>query len=264
MIDVLLYMMKSKKFLLMLVFLFLSIGFVAPMVSQAVDSPKKSVSGYSIIVRIRERIEYFFAFSADKKIEVLEKQAENRLNTAQDYAEDGNNQQVQGLLQNYLQTKEKQNTLLDKVTDTKEILETVEERTIEQQKTMEQIKTKVDEGAKQQVIQVQEKVVNQVAKRVIDVNGSEGATEFLNKVEHVWAPGTGPGGEAGVVVVGGEMRFAQGISTIDSDGGTTVEDGNSDMAPGTIPGGSGGNTVESGGVDPGTSSEGSETGVIDP
>lgn len=197
----------------MLVLLFLSIGLFTPTVSRAVDSPQKSASGYSIFTRIREKVEYFFAFSTDKKIEVLEKQAENRLNTAQDYAQDGNNQQVPGLLQNYLQTKEKQNTLLDKVTDTKGTLETVKEKTIEQQKTMEEIKTQVvDQDIKQEVVQAQEQVVNQVAKNIVNTNGTEGLSEFFQKVEHIWAPGTGSGGESGVVIEGGTMQFAPGTS----------------------------------------------------
>ena len=77
---------------------------------------------------------------------------------------------------------------------------------------MEGIKGKIDIGEQGKVIQVQEQVVNQVAKRIIDINGTEGQTEFLNEVVRVWAPGTGPGGEAGVVIVGGEMRFATGTS----------------------------------------------------
>lgn len=230
-------MIKSKKSLLILVFVFLSIGFIAPIASQAVDSPKKSVSGYSIIVRIRERVEYFFAFSANKKIEVLEKQAENRLNTAQDYAKEGDNQQVQDLLQNYLQTKEKQNTLLDKVTDTKEILETVKEKTIEQQKTMEEIKVQVvDQDIKQEVVQAQEQVVNQVAKNIVNINGTEGLTEFFQKVEHVWAPGTGPGGEAGT-------SFAPGTSGVGS-GGVIIEGGSIQFAPGTSAGGNSGADIK--------------------
>ncbi|MBU1089140.1 hypothetical protein KKA02_04675 [Patescibacteria group bacterium] len=204
--------MNIKKILLLVLF-FLSIIFFVPKTLKAVDSPKKSVSGNSIIVKIRERIEYFFAFSVDKKIEVLEKHAEKRLDTARDYAEDGDNKEVQNQLQNYLQTKEKQDNLLGK-TNENDVLGMVKERTIEQQKTMEEIKIRVvDKDIKQEVVQVQEQVVNQVAKRIIEVNGPEGQTEFFQKVEHVWAPGTGPGGgESGVVIEGGTMQFAPGTS----------------------------------------------------
>ena len=195
----------------------------------------------SIVVKIQEGVEYFFAFGVQKKVEVLEKHAEKRLVMAQGYAEEGSNERVQNLLQNYLQIKERQNNLLEK-TDDGDILGMVEERTIEQQKTMEGIKNQIDEVEIQNVIQVQERVVNQVAQRIIDVNGKDGATEFFNKVERVWAPGTGPGGVSGVVIEGGTMQFAPGTSAGGSSGsdiknviiegggssggGTTVEGGN--------------------------------------
>ena len=35
---------------------------------------------------MQEKIEYFFAFNVERKVEVLEKQAEKRLNMAQTYA----------------------------------------------------------------------------------------------------------------------------------------------------------------------------------
>lgn len=181
---------------------FCSISIFTPKSAQAVDW-----------LVVREKIQYFFAFSADKKIEVLEKQAETRLDLAQDYADIGNHSKVQDSLQDYLQAKEKQDNFLDKVVDD-HVLGVVQERTIEQQKTIEDIKTKVDQDTKQNIIQVQEQVVNQVAQRVVEVNGKEGQTEFFNKVEHVWAPGTGPGGgEAGVVYEGGaKIMFAPGTS----------------------------------------------------
>jgi len=284
--------MDIKKLLLFVLFFSLLV-FFAPKTSQAVDLQKVLTSEDSIVVKIQERIEYFFAFRVEKKVTVLEKHADKRLVLAQDYAEEGNNEKVQNMLKNYQQIKEKQNNLLGKINDG-EVLGMVAEQTIEQQKTMEKIKTKIDEGTKQQVVQVQEHVVNQVARRVIDVNGKEGATEFLNGVAHVWAPGTGPGGEAGVVyagggklifapgtgpggqsgvmIEGGEMKFAPGTSGggpsgVDiknvevktgggsGSGGTTVEGGGQNMAPGTT---SGGNTVESGGQNmaPGTTSGG--------
>lgn len=245
------------KWLLMLVLFFFSISLFIPKASRALDLQEALTSENSIVVKIQEGIEYFFAFRIENKVAVLEKQAEKRLIMAQGYAEEGDNERVQNLLQNYLQIKERQNNLLGK-TDDGDLLGEVEERTIEQQKTMEGIKTKIDKDGVQNIVQVQERVVNQVAQRVIDINGTEGQTEFFNKVEHVWAPGTGPGGEAGVVIEGGTMQFAPGTSAggssgIDiqnvviegggnSGGGTTIEGGNQNTAPGTTSGG-GGTTV---------------------
>lgn len=238
----------------------------------------------SIIVKVQEGVEYFFAFKTENKVTVLEKHAEKRLVKAQVFAEEGNNERVQNMIQNYQQIKEKQNNLLGKINDEK-VLSEVAEQVVEQQKTMEAIKTKIDEGTKQKIIQVQEQVVNQVAKQVVEVNGPEGATGLLNEVAHVWAPGTGPGGgeagvvyagggkliyapgtgpggQGGVVIEGGEMKFATGAS-MDSPGADvkTVEvktGGGSDSSGTTVES----NTVQSGGQNmaPGTTS-GGETGI---
>jgi hypothetical protein len=244
------------KRLLLLVLFFFSISFFFPKTSKALDLQSALTSENSIVVKIQEGIEYLFAFRVENKVEVLEKHAEKRLVMAQGYAEEGNNEKVQNLLENYAQIKERQKNLLDK-TDDGDVLGMVEERTVEQQKTMEGIKTKIDKDGKQGVMQIQERVVNQVAERIIEVNGKEGQTEFFNKVEHVWAPGTGPGGEAGVVIEGGTMQFAPGTSAGGSSGadiknvvieggggsdngsGTTIEGGNQNLAPGTSSGGEG-------------------------
>ena len=103
---------------------------------------------------------------------------------------------------------------------------------------MEEIKTKVDEDGKNNVVNIQEKVVNQIAQRIVEVNGPKGKTEFFNKVEHIWAPGTGPGGEAGTT-------FAPG-TTVTGNGGVVVEGGLIQFAPGTSAGGTGGTVYEGG------------------
>lgn len=265
--------MKVKSVLLLVLFFF-SFCFLTPQASKAVDLKQVLTSENSIITKIQEGVEYFFAFKTENKIKVLEKQAERRLTMAKGYADQGNDERVQSVMQSYLQIKEKENDLLGE-TDTKNVLGDVEERTIEQQKTMEEIKTKIDDNGKQGVIEVQEKVVNQVGQRVIEVNGTKGQAEFFNKVEHVWAPGTGPGGEAGVVIKGGAMEFAPGtsaggagsnIKTVEvktgggGDGGTTnvVEGGNQGTVPGTTSGGNTTtNTIDPGeGLAPGTTLEG--------
>ncbi len=280
--------MNVRKLLLLVLFFFFVCLF-APRTSQAIDLREVLTSENSVIVRIQENIEYFFAFKVENKIQVLEKHAEKRLVMAQGYAEEKNNEKVQNLLQNYLQIKERQNNLLGK-TSKDETLEAVAGRTIEQQKTMEEIKSKIEGATKQNIIQVQEQVVNQVAKQVVEVNGPEGTTKFLNEAAHVWAPGTGPGkGEAGVVYAGGgKLIYAPGTGP-GGQGGVVIEGGEMKFAPGTSEGGpagsdiktveiktgggnSGGTTVESGdpgnisagqNADPGTSSDGSKT-WIDP
>jgi hypothetical protein len=228
--------MNIKRLILLTLFFFSIVLFI-PKTSRAIDLQEILTSEDSIVVEIQEKIEYLFTFKIENKITVLEKHAEKRLVMAQGYAEEGNNEKVQKLMQDYLQIKERQNDLFGE-DDAGKVLEAVAERTIEQQKTMEEIKTKIDEDGKQQVVQVQEQVVNQVAERIVVVNGSEGQTEFFNKVEHVWAPGTGPGGgESGVVIEGGTMQFAPGTSAggpsgVDIQSVVVESRGNSDNSGG--------------------------------
>lgn len=226
--------MNIKKALIFLLFLF-TIVLVAPKTSKAFDLPEVFISENSVVTKIYEGMEYIFAFKLENKVSVLEKHAEKRLVAAQEYAQEGNNERVQNMVESYQQIKEKQYNLLEKVNDG-EVLGTVTERTVEQQKMMEEIKIKVNEDTKQNVIQIQEQVVNQVAKHVIEVNGTEGATEFLNEVVHVWAPGTEPpagsnGGEAGVVYSGGgKLIYAEGTGP--GEGGIVIEGGKLKFATG--------------------------------
>lgn len=235
-------MMKIKKLLVVLLFLF--VGLIVPRVTQAFDIREVFTSGDSVVVKIRERIEYFFANNLGKKVEVLERQADRRLETARNKVESGDDKNVPNLLQNYLQIKDRQNDLLDDVDE--EVIGKVEERTLGQQMIMEGMKDKIDEGTTREMIQVQEQVVNQVAQRVVEVNGKEGQTEFFEKVENVWAPGTGPGGPApGVVYEGGaRIIFAPGTSA-GGESGVTYEGGaGQQYAPGTSAGGSGGADIK--------------------
>jgi hypothetical protein len=263
--------MSIKKLLLLTIFFF-SVSLFVPNVSKAASLQEALTSENSIIVKIQEGFQYFFTVGVGNKVKVLEKHAERRLAMAQNYAEKGNGERVQNLMQSYLQIKERQGNLLDK-NDDKDVLDEVGDRTIEQQKAMEEIKNIIiDDMGKQGVIDVQEQVVNQVAQNIIEINGQEGATEFLNKVEHVWAPGTGQGGEAGVVYEGGsKLMFAPGTSA----GGSAVNDiktvevktggfpnqdvpvnnSGSNWAPGTSQGGTSVNSISPGGVDSGTTSD---------
>jgi len=232
-----------KKIRLSFMMLFLIVGLTVPKTTHAFDIRDVFTMGNSIVVNIQEKVEYLFTFGVDKKVEVLEKQAERKLETAQNNVKNGDDSKVPNLLQNYLQIKNRQNDLLDDADEG--VMEKVEDRTLGQQIVMEGMKGKIDEDTKQEMIQVQEQVVNQVAQRVVEVNGKEGQTEFLNKVEHVWAPGTGPGGEAGVIIEGGTMRFAPGTSS-GGESGVKYEGGTGQqLAPGTTSGGNSGADIKS-------------------
>lgn len=202
-----------------LVFVLLLFVVFKPSSSYAVDFKEMFTSGDSMIVRIVEGVEYIFTFTAEKKVEVLEKHAERKLETAKQYAQKGQEEKVQSMMLRYEKIKERLGKIVEKNIDG-DVLGSVEERLINQQTTIEEIKGMVGTSVKNEIVQVQEKVVNDTAKWVVEVNGPEGQTEFFQKVEHVWAPGTGPGGEAGVVVEGGEMKFAPGTE----QGGPSEQD----------------------------------------
>src|SRR4030066_1527882 len=106
--------MNIKRALLLALFFFF-ICLLNPKPSKAIDLREVLTSESSIIVKIQEGIEYFFAFKVENKITVLEKHAEKRLVMAQGYADQGNNERMQNLLQNYLQIKERQNDLLGEI-----------------------------------------------------------------------------------------------------------------------------------------------------
>jgi len=76
-------LLTTKDILLLF---FFSISYFTPKTSNAVNLREILTSEGSIIVKMQEKIEYFFAFNVERKVEVLEKQAEKRLNMAQTYA----------------------------------------------------------------------------------------------------------------------------------------------------------------------------------
>jgi len=265
--------MNLKVFFFAILTLFLTLSL--PTTAKAISLQDIQGSGESFLLRAQEEIQYFFAFQNEKKIAVLEQHAEKRMLKAQEFAEDHQEAQAQNMLKNYLRIRTKQIDLLSDLQDG-EVLGAVADNVIQEQQTMETIKTQFSEDGKRVVMQTQEQVVNQVAQHIVVVNGPEGQTKFFQEVEHVWAPGTGPGGgEAGVVIEGGEMRWAPGTgpgggeSGVKYEGGSgtvILQDGDQNQnAPGTTAGGDSGGSQ--GGLAPGTTADGGnntvETNVID-
>lgn len=230
-------MFLKKK--LLFIFFLSTLFFLLPQKTMAANFS----SGETILTKVQEAIQYFFTFKVENKIQVLENNAEKRLTWAGEYANAGDEEKVKNMIQNYQQIKERQENLLGTVDG--EVLGAVAERTIEQQEKMEKLKVVTSDTVDNWIVDTQENVVNGVAQRIVVTNGIEGQTEFFQKVERVWAPGTGPGGEAGVVVEGGKMQFAPGTS----GGGPATSDiktvevktggGENSLAPGTTAGDSG-------------------------
>ena len=96
--------MNVRRLVIFLVFFF-SISFLFPKTSRAFDLQDSLTSENSIVTKIQEGLEYFFAFKVENKVTVLDKHAEKRLVMADGYANEGNNERVQNLIQNYLQIK---------------------------------------------------------------------------------------------------------------------------------------------------------------
>jgi len=77
-----------KRILVFVLFFFL-VGLVFPKDSKALDLQEALTSENSIITKVTEGIEYFFAFRVGNKVQVLEKFADKRLTMAQEYADTG-------------------------------------------------------------------------------------------------------------------------------------------------------------------------------
>ena len=204
--------MNVKRVVLLLFFISLILS-LRPNPSYAAGLKDSIVSSDSMIVRIIEGIEYIFTFGTENKIEVLEKHAERKLDLAKEYATESNEDKAQEMLQRYERIKNRLGKIVDKDV-TEDVLGKMEERIIIQQKTIEEIKGLVGTNVKNEIVTMQENFVNDAAQWIVEVGGAEGKTEFFEKVETVWAPGTEPGkgvsGTSGVVVEGGEMKFAPG------------------------------------------------------
>ncbi len=204
--------MNIRRIILSL-FVLLLIPLCKPNPSYAAGFEDFLTSSDSFLVKIVEGIEYAFTFGAEKRIGVLEKHAERKLELAKQYATEGDEEKVQNMLQRYERIRKRLGKIVQNNL-TGDILGEVEERIIIQQETIEEIKGMVGTTVKNEIVTMQENVVNEVAEWVVDVNGTEGQTEFFQKVEVVWAPGTEPedglSHEATVVIEGGEMKFATG------------------------------------------------------
>src|SRR3990170_5234543 len=137
---------KGLKYLIILL-IFTILTFISP--QQAHASPLGDVfsSPDSIIVKIQERIEYFFAFKREQKVLVLDKQAERRLTRAENLVKTGDANKTLSLIKNYETLKEKQGDLI-KIAPTT-VLAEVKERTIKQQARIEDIKKDMSDETKE-------------------------------------------------------------------------------------------------------------------
>jgi hypothetical protein len=209
----------------------------------------------SLLVSVGEKVQYFFAFTPSAKVKVLESQAQRRLTIAQN-----DTSKAENSIKEYRDIKDKQNTLLDKIDD--DTLKRVQEQTLEEQQTLAKIGNN-QKDIVETVRTVNATVVEGIKNVVTLKEGTTAGEAFEQKATIVYAPGTGPGGTATLVIEG--QKYAPGTSgggnagtniqnvVIQGGGGaggTTVQGDNPGYATGTSESGGGGTTVS--GNNPGT------------
>jgi len=161
-----------KSLLTFVIFTFFVIG-SSP--RQALASPPNSIfsSPDSPIMRIRERIEYFFAFNTQKKVIVLEKQAERRLTQAENLAKTKSVDQIPPLIKSYETLKERQGGL------------------IRGAPTIDLAGVKdMPENAKDVVENSQSTVIKTMIDNIRADENEEKVTEFTEGIKNVLDPGT--------------------------------------------------------------------------
>ena len=138
-------MSKFYRFLTFLTFFLVLFAFLS-FPSQAHAAPLNDIftSPDSFIVKIQERIESFFAFTTDRKIIVLEKQAERRLAQAESLVKAKDIGKVSSLIKSYETLKENQGNLIKEASTT--VPAEVKKQTVRQQARIEDIKKDLPEG----------------------------------------------------------------------------------------------------------------------
>jgi hypothetical protein len=236
-------MMKKFVFVITL-FFFIWLGLIVPRPAKAFSLQESLKPVTSLLVSVGENIQYIFAFTPTSKVKVLESQAQRRLTVAQE-----NTDRAGELISQYQDIKNKQNTFLDKVDD--DTLKQIQTQTIEEQKTLARIG--IDKPDVIDNVRTVNKTVVEGIKNVVTLKeGTTAGEAFNEKATITYAPGTGPGGPATLIIEG--QKFAPGTSgsgnaTNDikntviqggggtGTGGTTVEGNNPGVAPETSGGG---------------------------
>jgi len=212
--------MRSKTIVLLGFLLFTF--FISPGKAEAFSFSDFLNSSSSFMTKVKEGIEYTFAFTVSKKVQVLEKQATKRLEEAKNEAQKGENKKVENSVKTYEKIKDQQSLLIDQVD--KVVVEEVKTQTINQQKTLKEIVVFAPNN--NQVIEEVHNTVVENVKNVIEYKeGTTAGTAFEDKATHTYAPGTGPG-EGGIKYEGGEgQQWAPGTSGSGGTSGHTYEGG---------------------------------------
>lgn len=228
-------------------FVLISLSLLFPHQAKAFSLQQISSPITSVLITLGERVQYIFAFTPAKKVKVLENQAQRRLAIAQN-----NEDRAEDSIKEYQNIKNRQNSLLGSVDD--DTYKQIQEQTLEEQKILAQIGNN-QPGIVETVKTVNQNIVGEIKNTITYKEGTTAGEAFEQKAIITYAPGTGPGGPATLIIEG--EKFAPGTSGTGT-GTTTIEGGSPGYAPGTSGGGEGGTTVEGSnpGIAPGTSSGG--------
>ena len=185
----------------------------------------------SLIVRIQERIEYFFAFSTEQKVIILEKQAERRLTQAEKLAKINGVDQTLSLIKSYETLKKTQGDLIKAASIT--VPAEVKEQTVQQQARIENMKEDLPESTKEIVENSQKTVIKTVIDNLQDENSGtieNEATEFAEEVKNVLDPGSNIFAPGTNEVIPGTLEVAPGGSEI-APGSLEVAPGGTNVKP---------------------------------
>jgi len=173
------------------------------------------------LTQVREKVEYAFAFSNEKKTQLLNKQAERRLERAQEQAQAGDEKSVGALVEDYKNIKGKQGELVEKASDNNDIKNQIKNSTIDEQEAIKTIVENVSVDTVKQVIDIDREVITDIQRRVVVEGGEISREQFEKSVSVVWAEGTGPNEvisgdknseKNNIEVVGGLPEYAPGTS----------------------------------------------------
>lgn len=194
----------------------------APLVGDIFSSPD------SLIVRVQERIEYFFAFNTKQKIIILEKQAERRLTRAENLVKTKDDDKVLSLIKSYETLKEKQSNLIEGAPTT--VLTEAKERTVKQQARIEDIKKGMPGEAKEIIENSQRTVIKTMMDSSKAEEGEDEATEFAEEIKNVLDQGTRIFAPGTLEVAPGSPDVAPGAPEV-APGAQDIKLGNTNDAP---------------------------------
>ena len=215
---------RHKRLKFLIFFIFAISVFMFP--RQALATPLGDIfsSPASLIVRIQERIEYFFAFNTKQKVVILDKQAERRLTRAENLVKTGDANKTLILIKSYEILKERQGGLIKAAPAT--VLTEVKERTVQQQARIEGIKKEIHGETKELIETCQVTIIKTMVDNIEAKEDVEEVTEFVKEIKNVIDPGS-------LVVLEFAREIAPGAFEI-SPGSLEVSPGTSETAPGSL------------------------------